>query len=573
MKKLRLLTFFFFLIVLTVFVNSQDLISIDDKEEPKGIVIDSNVFSIEWNIKKTGAEENLDISYNNINQTTTEFCIKPNDKTAYESALSLSAKDITNIPITKTDNVNVFSLEKESFDLSKTDEKTKEPIEQCFKIHYTSSFNNLSFKIGWETIEVDGSTSSSTISPPTTESIAYNSTGGIHLVYIESDSDLWYCHASEPWEVFTCSEIAAGTFEKPGLIINSSDGMLVYADGSVDTPIDVYHKDSGGSWNLGSDMGANSHGYSSCVTGADDGPHCVTISNSVARYVNKTNWGRGLEIDGTSDYDCADIEVDENGGVWITGAGTTDDTVKLVTSLTGWSSNIYTLKDLGSYINVNKAPSIAICGQNAYIAFSYDDNAYLFNFSIDDPSVWNETIVDTDPSYSVIVKCTSDGDVYLFYSDDYSIAVDSGHDIFYSNASSLLTNWTVRTERTEADPWGLQNVVGSNFPTFNRITNQIDYIAVASDYDLHYDNFSVSYTPPEPPPDSCTYSDGDWQIEIDDLCNLTDSSIEVDGTLIINGTTGRFLMDNSNLSSTGFSFQCNDCQMVIQNGAKFAQLI
>jgi len=78
---------------------------------------------------------------------------------------------------------------------------------------------------------------------------------------------------------------------------------------------------------------------------------------------------------------------------------------------------------------------------------------------------------------------------------------------------------------------------------------------------------NVYYT--EAATDSCTYGgSGDYQIETDDKCEYTDGETVIDGNLIINGTTEYVYLNNYKFIANGFNFNCTNCKMVLENGAK-----
>ncbi len=103
-----------------------------------------------WEITATGAEENLNVEYEIIGENATKFCIEFKDKKKYEGALSLSAKDIRQVPITKIDSKDSsFFLEKETIDISNADKE-----KQCFTITYDEFKEGMEFKIGWNSITI-----------------------------------------------------------------------------------------------------------------------------------------------------------------------------------------------------------------------------------------------------------------------------------------------------------------------------------------------------------------------------------------------------------------------------------
>lgn len=154
-----------------------------------------------WKITATDAEENLNVEYTILDERTTEFCIDFKDKETYEDTLSLSAKDITTIPIIKTDEKDSsFLLEKETIDLTNADKE-----KQCFTITYEEFKSGMEFKIGWNTVVIRS----------TTEGSVARAYSFIHQIYYDSVNNRWqtiyvYNDSNDP---YTSSSADGETWE------------------------------------------------------------------------------------------------------------------------------------------------------------------------------------------------------------------------------------------------------------------------------------------------------------------------------------------------------------------------
>ena len=105
--------------------------------------------SIEWNIIKNGAEQYLDVEYEILNDTTTEFCVGISERKSYEDALILDNKNIKQVPTKKIKSSSLFRIEKNNLDLSKD--------RNCFAVTYEELVLDMEFRIGWNSVTVSTS--------------------------------------------------------------------------------------------------------------------------------------------------------------------------------------------------------------------------------------------------------------------------------------------------------------------------------------------------------------------------------------------------------------------------------
>jgi len=243
-------------------------------------VITSISPQVVWSIDKTGAEKDLIVTYDIIDKTSTKFCINFLDKQKYESALSISAKDITQIPITKIDALDTsFNLEKTKTDLSNADK-----IDECFTVNYDELIEGMSFKIGWNSViihsnaEADGGM------------VSWRS-----FIFYDSNNNRWH----------SIIENVSNTLD-----FSSSDGLTWFQGGEIQMLTD--------SW--------NDFDCAVDINGTDSYLHCAsgTANNNVIRYIrcNLTGTVPYIECasedsifissDNTDDVISPNIELDSN---------------------------------------------------------------------------------------------------------------------------------------------------------------------------------------------------------------------------------------------------------------------
>ncbi len=135
-----------------------------------------------WSIIKTNAEDNLDVTYDIINNTNTDFCVGFIDKQKYNKTLNILGRDIKKVPITKIKQTKNFNIYKSKLDLSKITSNGKE----CFRINYQKLAEGLQFKIGWDSIIITSNTTAGDGRVQMANAdwdTAHDATNGIHAEY------------------------------------------------------------------------------------------------------------------------------------------------------------------------------------------------------------------------------------------------------------------------------------------------------------------------------------------------------------------------------------------------------
>ena len=177
--------------------------------------------SIEWDIIKNGAEQYLDVEYEILNDTTTEFCIEIPERKFYEDALILDKKNIKQVPTEKIKSSSPFNIEENNLDLSKE--------RNCFVVTYEELVLGMEFKIGWNSVTV-------------VTSIVEG--GGIwkeswnHRVFYDPNNNRWHLlYIDTSGDIHTYSS-ADGTTWVDGIVIESlSIGNSAYDN--FDCALDV----------------------------------------------------------------------------------------------------------------------------------------------------------------------------------------------------------------------------------------------------------------------------------------------------------------------------------------------
>ena len=448
-----------------------------------------------WHINKTGTEEYVDIGYKIINDTTTCFDMMVSDKSAYTSAIASKdlKRSITSVPVASIKGD--FSLEKTSIDLSKSSLNSK----QQFCVYYPKGFQDgMSFKIGWESIIVDSTAKADATANPSKDNIVMDSTGKLHLVYEDSDSDVQYCKSASPYTTWNCSEVTATSvyIGGMGLLINSTDGLMVYY--SVTSTRAKTSSNYGVSWGAEFVLGAT-YGTtytSSCTvrtlhTGQTDFVECIHPTDAGGfSYSNETSWDTGVYKDYTSSTYLASCTNDTNLFVFQTDEST-DDLVMIRKNATGWGAFVVIDSDLGAVNTNSVGVSCDIEGDHIYVTTSDTSDLYLYEAMVQNINSWNSSSVDTSNSYWPNIAVSPLGRVDIMYFDGTS-TVTSSTDMYLSNRSATTKAWTVRTVLSLDS--GLASIADTYQPSANRMTDTVHYVFSNYSSRVAYSNYTIPYT-------------------------------------------------------------------------------
>ena len=207
-----------------------------------------------WTITKTGNEESLEVEYDILNDSSTEFCIDFIDKTKYENDLSLSNHDIKQVPLTKT---KVTLTLDSNIDLSKP---------RCFKVYYKELVENMSFKIGWDSVIIDTESVLLGMQRSIQQNIVRASNGNLFVAYEGADNDVWFANSSDEGDTWSIKDVFDGTrLAFVGIVINSTGGLMIFFENGTagaDEIKGIFSSDNGTTWSdnitlasgLGTDM-------------------------------------------------------------------------------------------------------------------------------------------------------------------------------------------------------------------------------------------------------------------------------------------------------------------------------
>ena len=322
--------------------------------------------SVNWHIEKSGIEKSLDVSYKNLNETTTEFCINFIDKEKYEKDLSETGKDIKSIPITELSKYTTLKLEKSDIDLSK---------DNCFKVNYDKQDNGLSFKIGYESVIIN-----STFDTDATEGVGKNIYrdiyGCLNVAYTSAGNDIGFARSCSNGVTWTSNEIFTGTFDGIGITGNSTGGLLIYWTDSSDIN-GIFSNNNGNTWSSTATLGDTTPtlNYPSCDVDSHDIYHCCAVnSGRDTYYFNSSSWNSELKTysgAGASAVACY-LSVDINDTVLILNADTSNNNLSITYKTYG--SGTWIAMDIYNPATIGNALSLSL--SNAYIPDTGDGETY-----------------------------------------------------------------------------------------------------------------------------------------------------------------------------------------------------
>jgi len=446
--------------------------------------------SEKWTITKTGAEENLDVTYNEINNTQTEFCVGFLNKDYYINSGSLSGKDKSTVPITKVKGTS--QIEKQSINLNslKSNEKT------CFKINHPVDISEESFKIGWNSVEIDSSSVDIATAYSYSENICQDLNGNLHVVWEDGASDLWYANSSDDGANWDTKEILAGTVDHVGIMCKPNNNLTVYFrdDG------DVKGLDStnggvsfGSTYNIESDIDANLE-YVSCVPDSFNNFHCVMVDNAdAAYYVNSTDLESAETVTTNNDVMSCDIAVDETNDIYIACLDDNLDGVNIWSNtLNGWGDNnnvtfyngILAMTPTDGY-----TLDFTILRKHIYMAIVDQADLQFCNSSVDNLNGASCKEIDSDSSYHPTIGVNENGAIVIIYMED-----DGGGTgyLYKANSSDYGINWNIRSVIYQNGRY--PSIQDSLFGHSNRMTDTVNYVSVDTGLDINFDSFSVTYS-------------------------------------------------------------------------------
>jgi len=439
-----------------------------------------------WKISKTGNEKNLDVNYEIINKTATEFCITYIDKEKYISNAVLSKEKIEEVPISKISS-SAFSIEKTKMDLT----KIKNTKDKCFTVNYDKFEIGMEFKIGWNSVVVVSTTEAGALAMQTSSKLAKDSNGNLYIGYSTNSRDLGFANSSDNGMTWSSQYITSNRWGV-NLLINSSDDLHLFSDSGSSLNHRV-STDLGVTWD--SIYFPADGDFPSCAIDSNDVIHCC-YKDGETKYSNSSDWSEEISL---GNYYCS-IAIDENDVVYITtGDRVAYSDIKIYDSNRGLDrDNDYNIEtDTGGY-SYGKTSTTAICGDNVYVAgISYSD-LYLYNNTVGNiNTTWTKTLIDADASFSPNIACNEYGSVEIYYKTQADSStheeVLSTDTLYRANSTDFGRTWTSRTSVLSQGGYG--NILDTTFPSNNDLTDTVNY--VYQDYTgvIYFDNYTISSPP------------------------------------------------------------------------------
>ena len=456
------------------------------EEDPVAGFIGKSGMGMIWTINKTGAEVDLDVNYNDVNDTATEFCINAINKTRYLSELSKKSKDYKKIPLNKTKLSKEFSIDKTAFSVENKD--------SCFVVNH-NNIDGLQFKLGWNSVLIDGSADALATVYGSNENLCIVN-DKCHVAYEGGGSDLWYGNATyntageyceDDWSTV---ELLSGTVSQVGITCSPNGTITVHYISSSD--LDMFQGIDGvfnGPTTVEDDIAIFTGPIGATVDSRNITHFCLIDSVDDIVYVNTSNLDAGREISGT-DSDHCDIAVDADDNVFISITDSASgDGLDLMSSIDGYSTRNQWFSGANVAETLGSGVSIAICDDGT-IYTSWIDNFDL-QFCEGKVSDWKNEVacqeVDSTASVNPDIACSKSNNPYILY-------------------SSSLTGTSFLANRTSGGsfsarvtiPGGLQymNIVDSVYATQNRMDKILNIIGTdTSASDVFYTNLSIMRRP------------------------------------------------------------------------------
>lgn len=458
----------------------------------------------EWRITKTGSDILIDVSYEFINSTATIFYLRYYDYQLYHLVEPLEKKYLDYIPISKLSGHD-FSFNKNF--LSKN--KVLTGIESVI-VHHPINIEGIKFKIGFESIEVDGTGYSTATANPPMRNVVVDSNGKLHAAWTSGGADLWYGNSTDNGTTWTTKEISAGSYTYVNIMINSTDGLIIASAVSGADIKGFSSTDYGASWSsifTIADLGT-SITLPVCRMDGNDIYHCVGMEtgSDYAYYVNSSTLDSETAVNSNAadDSDFCSIDVDSSNNPYVVCVGSDHDDIDIWSpALNGWGdANRVEIHSS----TADKNPDIAIdSDDNIFVVWSESNDLWFAN-STDGGSTWSTQEVDADDGGNPAVITNGDGNIFITYG---STTDNSGY-VYYINSSDYGLNWSTRSQ--------IATQSGYCSPQENNLENILHMLMTDSGSDVMYYNLTVPYT-------SCTanWTNTSWSSWINISCLPSDT--------------------------------------------------
>ena len=458
-----------------------------------------------WKITKTGDEEHLEVEFEEINETQTEFCIGFSNEIEYKDKKDKKdkeGKDLKNVPIVKIKGSSEIGKVKLDLEVLTANQQ------ECFIVNHPINTTSEKFKIGWESVEIDGSASINSIRWVSNENLCRDSTGKLHTIYEGGDDDLWYANSTDDGITWSKKELLEGTVETAGILCMSNDTIFIYYESSSDIEAMTSYN-NGETWSsafkIESDLSSNL-GVPACILDSQDYVHCVYIEQGVdtAYYTNTTQWETATIINDNSgdDSDLCDIEVDDEDCVYIGCVGTDQDDIDF------WSNCLNGYGDVNRVEMFNGASALLKDGMDFDIE---NDHIYVAFVDVADLQFCNSSTsmaaiscqeLDSSSSYQPTIAVNNQKEVVILYTDS---STSGSRDVVKANSTDGGITWSVRVMQLAGNVYS--SIADSTNPSSNRFSDTIRFVANDEGSDVNYDSFAAVLT-------------GDYSISINQLVSI-----------------------------------------------------
>lgn len=434
------------------------------------VTISNDIASIKWIINKSGNENYLNVSIEEINDTASRVYIgfeNNEDKMDYMSALLLSSRDITSIPITKTNGISLFTVEKSNLDLSKV---STDSI--SFVVTYPELVAGIQFKIGWESVLISSDPVTTALQQSNSDNVVIDTAGNIFGTYIDTGNDVHCVNSSTGGASWTDTEIITGTIATPGILVTPNNTLAIYYSNNSRSYI-TYSKSGCGGFGNPTQWEVHAMDNPSCVSDSNDNIHCTGSGGGYGYYINSSDWTDSVALDAFfAYYDTCDIEVDSNDDVYIACSGDDQDDIEVWgTAINGWGfgNNVKACADTSFGNSLDFAIHTDGTMHITWIAAS--DLQYT-NSTISTPTAWSCQELDNTASAEAQISVTNDGDIFILYGDSSTFGAGVEY-IRMTNSTDGGKTWATPQNLIQG---GFPHIAHSYYPTSNRIDTSLSFV-------------------------------------------------------------------------------------------------
>lgn len=427
-KRIGVILTFLLLVFIGVFVIGEVVNSEVGGVEKHAIASFEGEPEFFWDviIDEGSPEENLEITAEIIDSTSSEICVGFKDKAKYAASLIALEKDIKKVPISKEQLGDKFTVDETELDLSSKEKGD----EVCFYVDYDEPEIGMGVKIGWNTAHVVLDNANKQGIGNGQGRILRNTAGETVLFFKAGNYKAAYTTAKPPTQT---SDWTIINLTGPGGVISTSTDYSYGYTIDIDYVSDTLHflfssrrgdinrvayskcdisSGNGGvaaiatsaCWecnngttdcyeDLPSSMYRVLDAYGGMAVNETGTPYVMgDVYDITFHYYNGTDWTNELIIDTHNKY--GDIAIDDNNVVWIAYINETPSEWTVVVTncssscenLGSWSTPLIVLEDDEAGEDLNEFPNIIIDGNGrphvsaADNSVVYPKQEVLFNF-------------------------------------------------------------------------------------------------------------------------------------------------------------------------------------------------